>query len=163
VYSEANEEPAPEHSALQPRVARLAKDMKEFAEPPRAVVILDENGKELLAGDHARRYFEAPWLHKYNGKYYFSYSTGDTHLLCYATGDSPYGPFTYQGPIMTPVIGWTTHHSICEFEGRWYIFYHDSSLSDGVTHLRSAKVSELTHDENGKIITIFPYRDTEAP
>jgi hypothetical protein len=163
VYSEANEEPAPEQSALQPRVARLAKDMKEFAEPPRAVVILDENGKELLAGDHARRYFEAPWLHKYNGKYYFSYSTGDTHLLCYATGDSPYGPFTYQGPIMTPVIGWTTHHSICEFEGRWYIFYHDSSLSDGVTHLRSAKVSELTHDENGKIITIFPYRDTEAP
>jgi hypothetical protein len=163
VYDEANQEPAPDQPALQPRVARLSADMKEFAEPPRAVAILDENGKELLAGDHARRYFEAPWLHKYKGKYYFSYSTGDTHLLCYATGDSPYGPFTYQGPIMTPVIGWTTHHSICEFEGRWYIFYHDSSLSDGVTHLRSAKVSELQHDENGKIITIFPYRETEAP
>ena len=163
VYGESNEEPAPEQSALQPRVARLSADMNQFAEPPRAVAILDENGKALLPGDQARRYFEAPWLHKYKDKYYFSYSTGDTHLLCYATGDSPYGPFTYQGPIMTPVIGWTTHHSICEFEGRWYIFYHDSSLSDGVTHLRSAKVSELQHDENGKIITIFPYRDTEAP
>jgi hypothetical protein len=80
-------------------------------------------------------------------------------LLCYAIGDSPYGPFTYQGPIMTPVIGWTTHHSICEFEGRWYLFYHDSSLSDGVTHLRSVKVTELRYDDEGKIITISPYAE----
>jgi hypothetical protein len=160
VYGEALEEPAADQPALAPRVARLSADMKQFAEPPREVTILDEHGNVLLAGDHERRYFEAPWLHKYRGKYYFSYSTGDTHLLCYATGDSPYGPFTYQGPIMTPVIGWTTHHSICEFEGRWYIFYHDSSLSDGVTHLRSAKVSELQHDEDGKIVTISPYRES---
>ncbi|MBQ1205427.1 MAG: hypothetical protein IIX66_06010, partial [Alistipes sp.] len=31
-----------------------------------------------------------------------SYSTGDTHYLCYAIGDNPYGPFTYKGVIMTP-------------------------------------------------------------
>ena len=160
VYGEALEEPPAGQPALAPRVARLSADMKQFAESPREVTILDEHGNALLAGDHERRYFEAPWLHKYRGKYYFSYSTGDTHLLCYAIGDSPYGPFTYQGPIMTPVIGWTTHHSICEFEGRWYIFYHDSSLSDGVTHLRSAKVSELQHDEDGKIVTISPYRES---
>jgi hypothetical protein len=60
---------------------------------------------------------------------------------------------------MTPVIGWTTHHSICEFEGRWYLFYHDSSLSDGVTHLRSVKVTELQYDDEGKIITISPYAE----
>jgi hypothetical protein len=158
-YSETHDEPGPDEPALLPRVARLTDDMKQFAEAPRAIVILDQDGKPLLAGDHARRYFEAPWLHKYRGKYYFSYSTGDTHLLCYATGDSPYGPFTYQGPIMTPVIGWTTHHSICEFEGRWYLFYHDSSLSNGVTHLRSIKVTELQYDEAGRIITISPYKD----
>jgi len=159
VFMDANEEPGPEETALHARVARLTPDMKQFAEAPRAVVILDEEGQPLKAGDHERRYFEAPWLHKYKGKYYFSYSTGDTHLLCYATGDNPYGPFTYQGQIMTPVIGWTTHHSICEFEGRSYLFYHDSSLSNGVTHLRSVKVTELHYDEDGKIITISPYRD----
>lgn len=158
VYSEANEEPAAGEPALQPRVARLSADMKQFAETPQAVLILDEEGKPLCAGDHERRYFEAPWLHKYNGKYYFSYSTGDTHLLCYAIGDSPYGPFTYQGQLMTPVIGWTTHHSICEFEGRSYLFYHDSSLSKGVTHLRSVKVTELHYDDAGRIVTISPYR-----
>jgi hypothetical protein len=159
VYGDAFEEPQADQPALQARVARLSADMKQFAEAPRSVVILDEHGNELLAGDHDRRYFEAPWMHKYRGKYYFSYSTGDTHLLCYAIGDSPYGPFTYQGPIMTPVIGWTTHHSICEFEGRWYLFYHDSSLSDGVTHLRSVKVTELRYDDEGKIITISPYAE----
>jgi hypothetical protein len=158
-YGDAFEEPQADEPALQARVARLSADMKQFAEAPRAVVILDEHGNELLAGDHDRRYFEAPWMHKYRGKYYFSYSTGDTHLLCYAIGDTPYGPFTYQGPIMTPVIGWTTHHSICEFEGRWYLFYHDSSLSDGVTHLRSVKVTELQYDDEGKIITISPYAE----
>lgn len=156
-YDAANEEPASNEEALAPRVARLKPDMKEFAESPRAVVILDEQGQPLLAGDHERRYFEAPWLHKHNGKYYFSYSTGNTHLLCYAVGDSPYGPFTYRGQIMTPVIGWTTHHSICEFEGRSYLFYHDSSLSEGVTHLRSVKMTELHYDEDGNIVTISPY------
>ena len=58
---------------------------------------------------------------------------------------------------MTPVIGWTTHHSICEFEGRSYLFYHDSSLSEGVTHLRSVKVTELHYDDQGNILTISPY------
>jgi len=83
--------------ALCPKVARLREDMLEFAEEPRDLVILDENGKPLTAGDTERRFFEASWMHMYNGKYYFSYSTGDTHLICYATGDNPYGPFTYQG------------------------------------------------------------------
>ena len=157
MYDAGNEEPAANEEALAPRVARLTSDMTQFAEAPRAVLILDEDGKPLLAGDHERRYFEAPWLHRHEGKYYFSYSTGDTHLLCYAVGDSPYGPFTYRGQIMTPVIGWTTHHSICEFEGRSYLFYHDSSLSEGVTHLRSVKVTELHYDDQGNILTISPY------
>jgi hypothetical protein len=130
----------------------------EFAEEVKDVSILDENGKPLLAGDKERRFFEASWMHKYKGKYYFSYSTGDTHYVCYAIGDDPYGPFTYAGRILNPVVGWTSHHSIVEFNGKWYLFYHDSSLSKGVTHLRSVKVTELVHDANGKIKTIEPYR-----
>lgn len=156
-YDEGNEEPSADEAALGPIVALLTDDMKEFAEEPKEIKILDKNGEEILAGDNERRFFEASWVHKYNGKYYFSYSTGDTHFICYATGDTPYGPFTYQGIILKPVIGWTTHHSICQVEGKWYLFYHDSSLSKGVTHLRSIKVTEITYNEDGTIIPINPY------
>ena len=157
VYDEGHEEPADDEPALGPRVGRLSADMKQLDEATREVLVLDENGRPINAGDHARRYFEGPWVHKYQGKYYFSYSTGDTHLLCYAVGDNPYGPFTYQGVILKPVVGWTTHHSICRFGEGWYLFYHDSLLSGGVTHLRSVKVTELKYDSEGCIQTIDPY------
>jgi len=158
-YAEKHKEPLAGEPALGPRVARLGRDLKQFAEPPREVQILDERGNPLLAGDNDRRYFEGPWMHKYQGLYYFSYSTGDTHYICYATGTSPYGPFTYRGRILTPVIGWTSHHSICEIDSKWYLFYHDSVLSRGVTHLRSVKMTELSYDDAGRINTIHPYRD----
>ena len=151
--------PEDNEPALCAKVAKLSNDLLEFAEAPKDVVILDEHGNPLLNGDKDRRFFEASWMHKYKGKYYFSYSTGDTHFICYAIGDDPYGPFTYAGRILEPVVGWTSHHSICEFEGKWYLFYHDSSLSNGVTHLRSVKVTELEYDANGKIKTIEPYQN----
>ncbi|MCD9032358.1 glycoside hydrolase family 43 protein [Luteimonas sp. Y-2-2-4F] len=156
-YDPTHAEPADDAPALGPRVARVSADMKAFAEPPREVAILDAGGEPLRAGDHARRYFEGPWMHKHRGRYYLSYSTGDTHLLCYAVGDDPYGPFVYQGPILSPVVGWTTHHSIVEFGGRWWLYYHDALLSGGVTHLRSVKVTPLQHDEEGRIALIHPY------
>lgn len=150
--------PADDQPALCPKIAKLSNDLLEFAEAPRDVVILDEKGQPLLAGDNERRFFEASWMHKYKGKYYFSYSTGDTHFLCYAIGDNPYGPFTYAGRILEPVVGWTSHHSICEFKGKWYLFYHDSILSKGVTHLRCVKLTELFYDEQGFIKTLQPYQ-----
>ena len=145
--------PADDEPALPSRVVKLSDDMLQFAEDPRPVIILGEDGLPLKAGD-PHRFFEASWMHKYNGKYYLSYSTGDTHLLCYAVGDNPYGPFVYQGVILTPVVGWTTHHSIVEYKGKWYLFHHDCVPSGGKTWLRSLKVVELEYDENGKIITI---------
>ena len=145
--------PADNEPALPSRVVNLSDNMLEFAEEPRPVIVLGEDGKPLFAGD-PHRFFEASWMHKYKGKYYFSYSTGDTHLLCYAVGDNPYGPFTYQGVILTPVVGWTTHHSIAEYKGKWYLFHHDCVPSGGKTWLRSLKVVELEYDEEGKIQTI---------
>ena len=140
--------------AIPARVVKLSDDMLQFAEEPHEVIILDENGKPLTAGDSDRRFFEASWMHKYKGKYYFSYSTGDTHLLCYAIGDNPHGPFVYQGVILNPVVGWTTHHSIVEFKGKWYLFHHDCVPSGGITWLRSLKVVALEYDSDGKILTI---------
>ena len=146
---------ADDKPALTPKVAKLSDDMLEFAEKPRDAVILDKSGKPLLGGDKDRRFFEASWMHKYKGKYYFSYSTGDTHYLVYAIGDSPYGPFTYAGRILEPVDGWTTHHSIVELEGRWWLFYADSQLSQN-TRLRNVKVTELFYNPDGTIKTIDP-------
>lgn len=139
------------------RVAKLTEDMKEFATEVQEVTILDpETKKPILADDHDRRFFEAAWLHKYNGTYYFSYSTGDTHYLCYGTSDNPLGPFTYGGRILEPVLGWTTHHSIVEFQNRWWLFHHDCELSGGVDHLRSVQVKEIFYDKDGKIVTEKP-------
>lgn len=149
---ECGHEPADNEPALSPKVVKLAENMLEFAEEPKNAMILDENGEPLKAGDHDRRYFEGPWMHKYNGKFYLSYSTGNTHFLCYAIGDNPYGPFTYKGVILTPVVGWTTHHSICEVKGKWYLFYHDSVPSGGKTWLRSIKVRELFYNPDGTIV-----------
>jgi hypothetical protein len=145
--------PSGDELALPSRIVCLSDDMLGFAEEPRPVTILNQDGTPMKAGQE-NRFFEASWMHLYNGKYYFSYSTGDTHLLCYATGDNPYGPFTYQGVILTPVVGWTTHHAIAEFKGKWYLFHHDSVPSGGRTWLRSLKVVELEYNEDGKIKTI---------
>jgi hypothetical protein len=136
--------------AIPSMVARMSDDVLQFAEAPHGVVILDSTGQPMKASD-PHRFFEASWMHKYNGKYYFSYSTGDTHLLCYAVGDNPYGPFTFQGVILDPVVGWTTHHSIVEYKGEWYLFYHDCVPSNDTTWLRSLKVQKLYYNEDGTI------------
>jgi hypothetical protein len=143
--------PEGDEPALLPRMARMSDDMLQFAEAPREILIVDENGEPLKA-NNPHRFFEASWMHKYKGRYYFSYSTGDSHFICYAVGDNPYGPFTYQGVILDPVVGWTTHHSIVEFKGKWYLFHHDCVPSGDKTWLRSMKVMELKYDENDKII-----------
>lgn len=149
--------PDPEADALGPMCAVMKPDMTGFETKPVMLKILDENGQPLKAKDEERRYFEGPWMHKFNGKYYLSYSTGTTHFLCYAESESPVGPFTYKGKIMEPVIGWTTHHSIVEYHGKWYLFYHDCEYSGGINHRRCVKYTELTIHEDGTIDTIIPY------
>ena len=158
-YKDDAEGPAGNEPALGPICGKLSEDMLTYETKPEAVVILDENGNPLTAGDEDRRYFEGPWMHKYNDTYYLSYSTGTTHYIVYATSKNPQGPFTYRGRILEPVLGWTTHHSIVEFKGKWYLFYHDCSLSGGVNHKRCVKFTELHYNEDGTIQTIKPYED----
>jgi hypothetical protein len=154
-YDSTGKEHADNEPAINARVVRMSSNMLRFGEKVREAVILDKAGKPLLTKDHDRRFFEGPWMHKYNGKYYFTYSTGDTHFLAYAIGNNPYGPFTYQGTFLQPVEGWTTHHSIIEFKGKWYLFYHDTELS-GKTWLRNIKVTPLVHNADGSIEMIKP-------
>lgn len=144
--------PEGDEPALPSRVVKMTDDVLQFAEEPKPVVVVDDNGEPLKASD-PHRFFEASWMHKCNGKYYFSYSTGDTHLLCYAVGDNPYGPFTYKGVVLEPVVGWTTHHSIVQYRGKWYLFHHDCVPSNDITWLRSLKVLELDVNADGEIKT----------
>jgi len=143
--------------ALGPWVAEMNEDMKSFKTAPKEFKILDENGEPLKERDTDKRFFEAPWVHKFGGKYYLSYSTGDTHFICYAESETPLGPFTYKGVVLEPVLGWTNHHSIVEFKGKWYLFYHDSSLSGGQTHLRNVMYTEIDIAPDGTITTVKPY------
>jgi beta-xylosidase len=136
--------------ALSAQVARMGGDMTSFAEEPRDVQILDEAGKPILGGDHDRRFFEGSWMYKRGDTYYFTYSTGDTHFIAYATGDNPYGPFTHRGNVLQPVQGWTNHHSIVDWNGKTWLFYHDTQLS-GKNHLRNVKVTELKFNDDGTI------------
>lgn len=66
------------------------------------------------------------------------------------------GPYTYRGRILEPVQGWTTHHSIVEFRGQWWLFYADASLSGGVGRLRSTKAREILYNQNGEISLAQP-------
>jgi hypothetical protein len=149
-------EPADGDAAIGPRVAELSADMKSFAGPVHEIQIVDEKGVPLRASDHDRRYFEGPWMYKRNGLYYFSYSTGNTHYLVYATGTNPRGPFTYRGRFLEPVLGWTTHHSMVDYQGKTYLFHHDSTLSGGKSHLRCVKVKELEFAADGTIKAVKP-------
>ncbi|HEX3077938.1 MAG TPA: glycoside hydrolase family 43 protein [Lachnospiraceae bacterium] len=151
--------PAGNEPALGPIVAELSDDLLTFKSKPQEIKIVDKYGNPLTAGDEDKRFFEGSWMHKYNGYYYLSYSTGTTHYLVYATSKNPTGPFTYQGRILEPVLGWTTHHSIVSFKDKWYLFYHDCTLSGGVNHKRCVKFTELHYNEDGTIQTIKPYEN----
>ena len=125
-----------------PRIARMTPDMLQFAEQPHEIVLLDANGNRMLAEDICH-FFEGSWMYREGDTYILMYSTGDTHRMCYAVGDNPYGPFKYKGTWLEPVVGWTTHGSVCFVNGKRYLFHHDSVPSGGVTWLRSLKVKEI--------------------
>jgi beta-xylosidase len=72
-------------------------------------------------------FFEAVWMHKHNGIYYLSYSANSGEIK-YCTGNNPLGPFKYQGVILRRMNSGTNHHSIVEYNGQWYMFYHNSDL-----------------------------------
>ncbi len=72
-------------------------------------------------------FFEAIWMHKYNGIYYLSY-VGKSGEIKYAVSDTPLGPFEYKGVILEKMNSGTNHHSIVEYKDEWYMFYHNSDL-----------------------------------
>ena len=124
-----------------PKVVKLGADMMSTTGGIQNVVV-DGGGPS---------YGEAPWLHKYNGLYYFSYSTGWPGQIAYATGTSPMGPFTYRGIILDYTNISTNHQSIVEYQGQWYIVYHRNGRTGGGNYKRSLAMEYLYHNADGTI------------
>ncbi|MBN2698839.1 MAG: family 43 glycosylhydrolase [Bacteroidales bacterium] len=78
---------------------------------------------------HVPYFFEAAWLHKHNGTYYFSYSTNPSNgmRIDYMTSDNPITGFTYGGTVspQPPENNNNNHQAIFEFKGTWYQAYHN--------------------------------------
>ena len=156
-YKAADVYPAADQPALTPKVALMRADMKGFAEKVRDVVVLDEQGKPLTAGDN-----NAPLLRGVVGaqvrRQVLLLVLHRRHAL-HRLRDRRLAVRALHVPrrILEPVLGWTNHHSIVEVNGKWYLFYHDAQNSGGQTHLRNVKVVELKHRADGTIETIDAY------
>ncbi len=130
-------------------VAKLKENMTELASDP--VVVGDLPAKGLVEG---------PFFFGRNGIYYMTYPHVENTVerLEYAIGDNPLGPFKVTGVIMdeTPMGTWTNHHSLVEYGGQWYLFYHNSTYSPKFDKNRSVCIDSLFFNEDGTIRKVIP-------
>lgn len=129
--------------------AKLKDNMTELASDP--VVLGDLPTKGLVEG---------PFFFERNGIYYLTYPHVEkvTERLEYATSDNPLGPFIVKGVIMdeTPMGTWTSHHSLVEYNGQWYLFYHNSAYSPKFDKNRSVCIDSLFFNPDGTIQKVIP-------
>ncbi|MBN2441208.1 MAG: family 43 glycosylhydrolase [Spirochaetales bacterium] len=135
--------------------------------PGTARVIRLNNDMISVSGEavtiDAPKFFEASYMHKRNGIYYFSYSSDFSEgaaTIEYMTSDNPMTGFEYQGTILANPwdnLGNNNHHSIVEYDGQWYIFYHNRAVSDAV-YQRSVCIDYLYYNSDG---TIRPVNATQ--
>ncbi len=111
-------------------------------------------------------YFEAPHMIKRKGKYYLMFSEGKaidaTYKIGYATGDTPFGPFTagVNDPILSTTADSTTygpgHHTVFTEKGQDYILYHRIFPQKEAYVLRQLCIDYLKFDEAGNISKVKP-------
>ena len=142
------------------RCAKLKPNMKELADDtPKEKVKFGEREFEMLGvnclKDLPNRQAEGPFAFEYNGNYYLTYPyvREKTEVLGYAMSKNPMGPYEYKGLIMAeqPNGCWTNHHSIINYKGQWYLFYHHNYLSPRDDKRRSACIEKLYFNADGTI------------
>ncbi len=124
----------------KPFIAKLKDNMLELAEEPREITYGSDN------------FFEAIYMHKRGGAYYFSYNAGKGGY--YAMGNNPYGPFEYKGAV-NPAQR-QDHHSIVEYKDQCYFFYHVQDWNGGTKWRRNTCVEYLFYNEDGSIQAVYP-------
>lgn len=165
------------------RVAKLKDNLLELAdeelENPTVITPPGGNGRTMTFYGHPidlpkAGLQEGPFAFERNGKFYLTYpwvryKAGDknekgevldnpTEALVYAMSDSPMGPWEYKGVIMREHENhcWTNHHSIVEYQGQWYLFYHHNDYSPNFDKNRSVCVDSLTFNPDGTIQEVIP-------
>lgn len=105
-------------------------------------------------------FMEGPFVFKRQGKYYltFPWVRNNTETLAYAMSENPMGPFKFKGVIMdeSPTACWTNHHSIVEYQGQWYLFYHHNDYSQKFDKNRSVRIDSLSFNSDGTINKVLP-------
>ena len=142
------------------RCAKLKDNMKELADDnPRETVKWGNREMEMVGvhclKDLPNRQAEGPFAFEYNGNYYLTYPyvRENTEVLAYAMSKNPMGPYEYKGLIMAeqPNGCWTNHHSIVNYKGQWYLFYHHNYFSPNDDKRRSACIEKLYFNADGTI------------
>ncbi|MBM0106629.1 family 43 glycosylhydrolase [Steroidobacter sp. S1-65] len=130
-------------------VARLKPNMLEIEGEP---AVFDELPKKGLQ--------EGPFVFERNGIYYLTYPhvANKTERLEYAMSTSPMGPFKHAGVILDEAQSgcWTVHHSILDYRGQWYLFYHDKDLSPSFDKNRAIRADKLFFNADGTIQKVTP-------
>jgi len=130
-------------------VAKLKPNMTEIEGEPKTIDNLPEKG--LLEG---------PFPFEHNGTYYLTYPHVENKIerLEYATSNSPMGPFKQAGVILDESASgcWTVHHSIVDYQGQSYLFYHDRDLSPSFDKNRSIRADKLFFEADGSIRKVIP-------
>ena len=106
---------------------------------------------------------EGPFAFEKDGKFYLTYpfqfdkENNGHESLVYAMSDNPLGPYEYKGVIMEEHPDcWTNHHSIVNYQGQWYIFYHHNDYSPDFDKNRSARIDKIFFNEDGTIQPVTP-------
>ena len=128
--------------------------------------------KRLIPNTELKDIFEAPYVFKRNGVYYFTYSSGSCHdhtyRVQYATSTTgPMGPFEYKGCILETNADQTVHgpghHSVLEQDGKYYIVYHRHNLPRSVHGFnRQVCIDELKFDSEGNILPVVPTHNAQG-
>lgn len=141
----------------QLRMVRLAENMTDTIGQIEVPIIRGNEGDKTGTGGY---YGEGPFIFKRGGLYYLMYSNGwkKTSTLVYAVSKRPEGPFDFVGEVMPATGCSTSHGSLVEFKGQWYVFYHDNSLS-GNNHSRSVCLDKLGFDSEGRIVPVGSYEN----
>ena len=147
------------------RCAKLKPNMKEIADDtPKETVKFGEREFEVYGvnclKDLPNRQAEGTFAFEYKGNYYLSYSyvKDKTEVLGYAMSKNPMGPYEYKGLIMAEHANgcWTNHHSIVNYKGQWYLFYHQNAFSPRDDKRRSVQIEKLFFNPDGTIQEVRP-------
>ena len=147
------------------RCAKLKENMVELADDnPKETVKWGNREMEMVGVNCLQglpnRQAEGPFAFEYNGNYYLTYPyvRENTEVLGYAMSKNPMGPYEYKGLIMAEHANgcWTNHHSIINYKGQWYLFYHHNDLSPKDDKRRSVCIDKLYFNADGTIQEVKP-------